>query len=593
MKTSAQELKTFLQDVGLITFAQWKELEKEAGSDEEAIGKLLISKKILTPEGLLQIKGHLSGVPFINLEKTIIDPEILRLIPQETARAYYVIAYHMTKNNLDVAMLNPDNLQALDFLKKKTGLEITPTLTNEASIENGLKQYEGSLEEEFSKIVSQASKNSDSSAPIVFKGELDIAEMEQESSENLQKIAGKLSVVKITDSLLRHAVLQNASDIHIEPTENAVVVRFRIDGILHDVMILPKALYSGLIARIKVLSNLKLDEHRLPQDGRLKIESDTYKFSIRVSIIPVADGEKIVMRMLKEESKGLTLESLGFGGRALDIVQRNITRPHGMILITGPTGSGKTTTLYAIMDILNTADINISTIEDPIEYRMPRINQTQVKPQIGLTFANGLRSLLRQDPDVIMVGEIRDDETASLAINAALTGHLVLSTLHTNSAAGAMPRLLDMKVEPFLIASTTNVIIAQRLVRKLCPDGKEAYNLSPEEVKTLGKDYDLENLLLVLKEKGLVAQKDDWTKIKFYRPKPSDSCPDGYKGRLAINEVLEVSVEIKKLIAKEGTSDEIQDQAKKEGMITMIEDGFIKVAQGITTIEEIMRVTKE
>ncbi len=593
METPFQELKTFLQDVGLITFAQWKEFEKEAGGDQEVIEKLLISKKILTPEDLLQVKGHLSGVPFINLEKTIVDPEILRLIPKETAKAYNIISYRKTGNNLDVAMLNPDNLQALDFLKKKTGLEIIPSLTNEASIENGLKQYEGSLEEEFSKIVSQASKNSGSSAPIVFKGELDIAEMEQESPENLQKIAEKLSIVKITDSLLRHAVLQNASDIHIEPTENAVVVRFRIDGILHDVMILPKALYSGLIARIKVLSNLKLDEHRLPQDGRFKIESDTYKFSIRVSIIPVSDGEKIVMRMLKEESKGLTLESLGFSGRALDIVKRNITRPHGMILVTGPTGSGKTTTLYAVMDILNTADVNISTIEDPIEYRMPRINQTQIKPQIALTFANGLRSLLRQDPDIIMVGEIRDDETASLAINAALTGHLVLSTLHTNSASGAIPRLLDMKVEPFLIASTTNVIIAQRLVRKLCPDAKEAYNLSPEEVKTLGKDYDLEKILLVLKEKELVLKNDDWTKIKFYRPKPTDSCPDGYKGRLAINEVLEVSGEIKKLIAKEGTSDEIQDQAKKEGMRTMLEDGFIKVAQGITTIEEIMRVTKE
>ena len=594
MKTSLQEFKNFLQDVGLVSSSQWQDLEKDAGTNLEAIERLLVAKKILTPEGLFQVKAHIEGIPYIDLERVIIDPDVLRLIPEETANAYKVIAYRKTDKKLEVAMINPRNLQALDFIQKKTQLEIAPSLTSEASIENCLKQYQGSLEEEFSEVLPQkASQEQSDLAVMTFKGELDAPDLKEESAENLQKVAEKFSIVKITDSLLRHAVTQNASDIHIEPIERGVVIRFRVDGILHDIMTLPQSLYSGLIARIKVLANLKLDEHRLPQDGRFKVETDAYKFSIRVSILPVSDGEKIVMRMLREESKGLTLESLGFNGLPLEKIQRNINRPHGMILVTGPTGSGKTTTLYAAMDILNTREVNISTVEDPIEYRMPRVNQTQVKPQIGLTFASGLRTLLRQDPDIIMVGEIRDNETAALAINAALTGHLVLSTLHTNSASGALPRLLDMEVEAFLIASTTNVIIAQRLVRKLCPEAKKAYTLSQEEVTTLGQEYDIERILSLLKEKKIVPAGAAWTQIKLYRPKPTETCPEGYKGRLAINEVLEISTEIRKLITKGGTADEIQNQAIKEGMVTMLEDGFIKVAQGITTIEEIMRVTKE
>jgi type IV pilus assembly protein PilB len=386
--------------------------------------------------------------------------------------------------------------------------------------------------------------------------------------------------------------LQRASDIHIEPLEKEVLVRYRIDGILREAMLLPKKVAPGIVARIKVLSNLKLDEHRLPQDGRFKVETPDYKYSVRVSILPVFDGEKVVMRLLPETARAFTLEELGLRGLGLENVQEALKKPIGMILVTGPTGSGKTTTLYSMLEILNTPAVNISTIEDPIEYRMPRINQTQVNPKIGLTFASGLRALVRQDPDIIMVGEIRDEETASLAVNAALTGHKVLSTLHTNTAAGAIPRLIDMKVEPFLLSSTLNLIIAQRLVRRLC-EGKEKYYLSEHQLKELSKYCNLEKVLKILKEEKIVPPNAKWQNIPFYRPKPTKECPDGYKGRIGIFEVLSVSETIKNLIVQKATSDEIQKQAEKEGMISMVEDGLIKAVQGITSIEEVLRVIIE
>ena len=348
----------------------------------------------------------------------------------------------------------------------------------------------------------------------------------------------------------------------------------------------------GIVARIKILSNLKLDEHRLPQDGRFRVETDEYKYSIRVSVLPVFDGEKIVMRLLSETTRALTLEQLGFWGDALELVQTNLRKPVGMILVTGPTGSGKTTTLYSMMDILNSPAVNISTVEDPIEYRMPRINQTQVNPKIGLTFASGLRSLLRQDPDIIMVGEIRDNETVDLAINASLTGHLVLSTLHTNSAAGAIPRLADMKAESFLMSSTLNLIIAQRLVRKFCEE-KEKYKMKDFEIKNLAKYCNLEKIAKILREEKIIGSGEGLKDVDFYKPKPNKDYPDGYKGRVGIYEVLLVTESIKELIEKSADSDRIQEQAQKEGMRTMIEDGFIKAARGITSIEEVLRVIVE
>ena len=370
------------------------------------------------------------------------------------------------------------------------------------------------------------------------------------------------------------------------------MVRYRIDGILRDAMVLPKNTAGAITARIKVLANLKLDEKRIPQDGRFKIDTSSERVSLRVSTLPTYFGEKTVMRLLREGSSGFTLEALGFHGDGLEKLHKAVKLANGMILTTGPTGCGKTTTLYTLLDILNTPDVNISTIEDPIEYQIQRINQTQVKPEIGFTFATGLRTLVRQDPDIIMVGEIRDTETAALAVNAALTGHLVLSSLHTNSAAGTIARLIDMKIEPFLLTSTLSVIVAQRLIRRLS-ETKEKYFMSKEEIDSLSKIVDLERVMRFLKEEKIVTKNTEWQEIPVYKPIPSSESEDGYKSRIGIHEVLVVSQSARDLIMKGVTTEELEEQAKKEGMLTMLEDGVFKVVQGITTVEEVLRVVSE
>lgn len=582
MRVEDSQIKAFILDAGLVTKEKLSRAEKKAKETNQQLAQVLVKDKIISQEQLIKLQAYILGIPFVNLEKETIPEEILQIIPEPIARRHNIIAFRKKGKELEVAMLNPVDLQTIEFIKKKSDLKILPRLTNSVSIKNTLKQYQKSLEAEFGELIKEESK-------IVALPEKE----GEESKEELEKAAEQMPIIKIVDTLLKHAILQQASDIHIEPLEKEVIVRYRIDGILHDAMTLPKRIRSGVVARIKVLSNLKLDEQRLPQDGRFKIETETYKISFRVSILPVYDGEKIVCRLLPEDAKGLTLEKLGLRSKAMEEIHQNIKKPHGLILVTGPTGCGKTTTLYTMMDILNEPGVNISTVEDPIEYRMPRINQTQVKPKIGLTFANGLRALVRQDPDIIMVGEIRDNETAALSINAALTGHLVLSTLHTNDAAGAFPRLIDMKAEPFLIASTTNIIIAQRLVRRLCPEIKQKYKLSSAELKSFREQFDLERVLKVIKEEKIIPSKTDWSDIEFYRPGKSEDCPDGYKGRIGIYEVLEVSETIKGLAIKEATSGQIGEQAKKEGMLTILEDGFIKAIQGITSIEEVLRVTQE
>jgi len=583
MQVEQSQLKAFLIDSGLVTDTQLKNAEREAGKTKESLEVFLVRQGLVKQEDLIRLKAYILGVPFVNLEEEAVAKEVLSIIPEPIARKHNIVAFRKTGRNLEVAMLDPDDLQTIGFIKKKAGLKILPRLTSDQGIKNVLQQYQKSLEAEFGELIEKESKI----VAVPLPGE------EEMAKEDLEKAAEELPIVKIVDTLLKHAILQKASDIHVEPSEKEVIVRYRIDGMLRDAMILPLQVQAGLVARIKVLANLKLDEHRLPQDGRFKIESDEYKISFRVSILPVYNGEKIVMRLLPEGSKGLTLETLGFRGEGLERIHRNIKKPNGMILATGPTGCGKTTTLYTIMDIINTPEVNISTIEDPIEYRMPRVNQTQINPKIGLSFANGLRALVRQDPDIIMVGEIRDIETASLAVNAALTGHLVLSTLHTNSAAASFPRLIDMKVEPFLISSTTNCIIAQRLVRLLSPDSKEKYRLSKDEIASLGKQFNLDEILNILRQEKVIKPKDNWEDVDFYKPKPSPDAPDGYKGRIGIHEVLEVTETIKQMIVSRQTADQIEAQARKEGMMTMLQDGFIIAAQGQTSIEEILRVTME
>ncbi len=583
MRIEPQQLRAFLVDAGLVTEEQFDEVLKKAKKTKQKVGDVLVSEGLITQEELIKLEAYILGIPFVNLEKENIPPKVLKIIPEPIARSHNIVAFRKSGNKLEVAMLDPEDLRTIEFIKKTTNLRIVPRLTNPASIKSVLRQYQKTLEAEFGDIIKKE---------VTGIKSLKEEEKEVEEKEELQKMAEELPIIKIVDTLLKHAILQRASDIHIEPTEKEVLVRYRIDGVLRDAMTLPKITASGIVARIKVLSNLKLDEHRLPQDGRFKIETEDYKYSVRVSILPVFDGEKIVMRLLPESAKAFTLEQLGLTGENLERVQSNLRKPVGMILVTGPTGSGKTTTLYSMIEILNDPGVNISTVEDPIEYRMPRINQTQVNPKIGFTFASGLRALLRQDPNIIMVGEIRDNETANLAINAALTGHLVLSTLHTNTAAGALPRLMDMGCEPFLISSTLNCIIAQRLVRRLCPD-REKYTLKDSELKEISKYCNLNKILKILKEEKIVKPKAKWKNIPFYRPKPSEKCPDGYKGRIGIFEVLPVTETIKEMIVKQATADQIQKQAQKEGMRTMIEDGFIKAAHGITSIEEVLRVIIE
>ncbi len=584
MRVESQQLKAFLLDAKLVTEEQFGKALEKAEESKQRVEDVLVVDGLIPREEMTKMEAYILGIPFVNLEKEKIDESVLKIIPEPIAKSNNIVAFRKKGNILEVAMLDPEDLRTIEFIKKTSDLKILPRLTTPDGIKNVLRQYQKTLEAEFGDIIKKEA--------IGIKLTKDKDMMTDEEQKELKKMAEELPVVRIVDTLLKHAILGRASDVHIEPTKKEVVVRYRIDGVLRDAMTLPKQASSGIVARIKVLSNLKLDEHRLPQDGRFKIETEDYKYSVRVSILPVFDGEKIVMRLLPETTKALTLEQIGMRGDALEIVENNLKKPTGMLLVTGPTGSGKTTTLYSMMEILNNPGVNISTIEDPIEYRMPRINQTQVSPKIGLTFANGLRSLVRQDPNIIMVGEIRDNETAGLAINAALTGHLVLSTLHTTSAAGAIPRLIDMKAEPFLISSTLNVILAQRLVRRLGEEN-EKYKLKEAEIKNLRKYCDLDRIANILREEKLINPKQDIGNVFFCRPKKTKICPEGYKGRIGIYEVLPVTESIKELIVKEATSDQIQKHAQDAGMRTMIEDGFIKAAQGITTIEEVLRVIAE
>ena len=592
MQINEEQLKKFILDGGLVSKTDLEEAVRKAETKKQKIGNILLSDGKISETDLKRMEAFVLGIPFINLNNQKIDYSVLSLIPEPIARNYNIVAYKKSKDNgknessLEVAMLDVDDLPVIDFIKKRSGLKILPRLTDTSSIKSVLVQYRQSLTAEFQDIIQKESTT------LNISSKEDGEKVPEKSETELKEMAEDLPVVKIVDSLIFHAILQNASDIHIEPGEKELTVRYRIDGILHDAMVLDKNAGSGITARIKVLSNLKLDEKRLPQDGRFKIEQNGEKISFRVSTLPTFFGEKTVIRILKENAHGFSLETLGFHGEGLERIHNSLKQKTGMVLATGPTGSGKTTTLYTMLDILNRPEVNISTVEDPIEYQMPRVNQTQVKPEIGLTFANGLRSLLRQDPDIVMVGEIRDGETASLAINASLTGHLVLSTIHTNSAAGAIPRLIDMGAEPFLITATVKTIIAQRLVRRLTAN-KEKYFLSPAEIKNLAKIVDLDRVLVFLKAEKIIGANDQLEKIPFYKPQKSTEFEDGYSNRIGMHEVLNVTPAIKEMIIKGGSQDDIEAQAKKEGMMTMVEDGVFQAVLGVTSLEEVFRVVSE
>lgn len=521
---------------------------------------LLIKQSLIKPKEIGQLIANSIKVKYADLGKAQISPEILNLIPEIVARKQKLIAFGRSKNGVKVAMSNPFDYYMIKALEKKIGEQVKPYYSTKYDINNAFGLYRKSIEQEYAATIQKHAIRAQGSK------------------------VEDIPVVRLVDDLLSYAYTNHASDIHIEPDEKKVIIRFRIDGILYDVLSLSKSILNLIVARIKILAKLRTDETRSAQDGKIVTKIDKDKVDIRVSIIPITQGEKVVMRLLASRGKQFTLEELGMDAKDLEVVNKAVHKPYGMILSTGPTGSGKTTTLYALIKILNKREINICTIEDPVEYDLVGINQIQVNPQTNLTFAMGLRSLLRQDPDVIMVGEIRDAETAGIAVNSAMTGHLVLSTLHTNDAATTLPRLFDMEIEPFLVASTVNVIVAQRLLRKICMKCITSYELTQDDVKNLKREVNL--------EKYLDVRKID--QVRMYKGKGCPACNgSGYSGRIGIFEILEVVDNIRELILARADSDQIKKQAIENGMSTMLEDGFAKAVAGHTTLEEIFRVTKQ
>lgn len=565
------ELQNILTKVFKIPASDLDNYTEEANSKHKELETYLIEKGILNEEKLYAAIAEEYHTEFVSLKGKEILKEALLEIPEAFAEAHSIIAYDRDDNTIHIAMSDPTDIQTVEFVRRKTNKNVLVTLAAPRDIKEAMRHYHTNLAEDLNQ-------------PILSH------------TDDLEKAAEELPIVNIVRTILEHSVFESASDIHIEPTETEVVVRFRIDGELREMMRLPKAVQNGIVARIKILSHLKIDEHMIPQDGRFKTTVEDRPLSFRVSIIPVYDGEKIVMRLLHEGDKPLTLEELGFLPEVKVMVEEAITKPHGMVLVTGPTGSGKTTTLYSILGMLNQADVNICTIEDPIEYHVAGINQSQINPKAGFTFASGLRAFLRQDPDIIMVGEIRDKETAEIGIHAAMTGHLVLSTLHTNDAPTTIPRLLDMDIPPFLVAFTANIIIAQRLVRKICPYCKASFELEARELKQLQDLIDKETLVSLLERQNIELNEQEklFQSMTFFRGAGCARCnSSGYKGRVGIYEVLLIDDELMKLINAKANASEIKEYALKAGMVTLLQDGIVKAKLGITTIEEVLSSTKE
>lgn len=572
---------------GLIKEAALNKYRKQAADTGKPLFSLLVEQKAITNEALTRAIAQISGVPYVDLTSAQIDPTVLDLLPRDVAEHFMAVPLGEVQNRLAVAMLDANNVQAVDYLANKIGHPIKVYMASEEGIAHVLDQYRTNLEEGVSAAIETAQSEAGGAARGAKRavGAPDIKTIVQDSP-----------ISRALSTILEYAVRARASDIHIEPLEDSLKIRCRIDGVLREIMQLPKSIEPALISRIKILSNLKIDEHRIPQDGQFAVRAANKDVDLRIAISPVVWGEQVVIRLLDKSGTNFKLEDLGYAGRALRMIRRGIRKPNGMILTSGPTGSGKSTSLYALIQEIKTDKINIVTLEDPVEYKMEGVNQIQVNPDVGLTFATGLRSILRQDPDIVMVGEIRDRETADLAVQAALTGHLVFSTLHTNSAAGILPRLLDMGIEPFLIASTVNVIIGQRLVRRVTADRTtyKSNDLETESIhetighllpKTRTESHKM-SADLGYKDLPLANQKA-YTLVKG---KDTPQTPGGYKGRVGLYEVMEVTQEIQNLIVKRGTSADIQRQAIAQGMIPMREDGYLKALTGLTTLEEVNRV---
>jgi type IV pilus assembly protein PilB len=593
-----RKIGPILLDSKKVTDEQLRALEQRSQNEKKSLREIVVAEGIASEPELYKMYALKVDVPYAEFNAKEIPSDVLKLIPEHIAKQYRMILFGQEKDTSTylIAMEDPEDIEAIDTLQKMLGTNIRIYVSTRSSINSGIDQYRANIGSELTKVVSTEEEES----------------AEEEVKE--EDIAEDSPIAQTVNLIIEYAIRSNASDVHIEPREEYVSVRYRVDGILKEVNRLPKKIVAALISRIKILSNLKIDERRVPQDGRLKISIGEKSWSLRVSTLPIMEGEKVVMRILNDAAKAQTLEQLGYWGQALETINEAMHQPHGMILVTGPTGSGKSTSLFSVLSLLNSPSVNISTVEDPVEYHIPGVNQTQVNPKAGMNFANGLRALLRQDPNIIMVGEIRDSETAGLAVQAALTGHLVLSTLHTNNAATCLPRLLDMGIEPFLIASTVRAVIGQRLVRRLCVVCREQYKPDSSQLDGLNKIFKLNDPKTMARyhaleqqalKAGLGENENEESKepatteqniLYLWRPHENgcDACNHtGFKGRIGIYEALPNTQEIQSLIVGNNTSDKIQDTAMAVGMITMQVDGFIKALRGMTAVEEILRVTRE
>ncbi len=568
LSSGNQTISDVLLQERLITPAQYEEIKVKSATQAVSDELIIESEKIVPEAKLAEAKAKVLGIPFISLESASFSPQAIGLIPRAVVERFHLVPfmYDEVSKTLSIAMSNPIDLDAISFVRQKTGLTIKFFAATPSDVEQAIKeQYRQEIVGEVGAAVKETEE---------------FRQTRTVDSKEISEIIKEAPIAKIVATILEYAVTSRSSDVHIEPQEDRVRIRYRIDGILYDRLSLPKSVQEAVISRIKILSEMKIDEHRTPQDGRFNFKVDEKEVDLRISVLPTTFGEKVVMRLLRKSGGIPTLPELGLNGSSLINLETSILRPHGIIIVCGPTGSGKTTTLYSVLNKLNTTRVNIMTLEDPVEYQMPGINQVQINPAVGLTFATGLRSFLRQDPNIILVGEIRDKETTELAIQAALTGHLVFSTLHTSDAAGALPRLTDLGAETFLLGSTMNAILGQRIVRTVCVHCKEEYPTPPQLVEEVKKV--LGNLFPVK------------TGVKFYRGKGCEECGDsGYLGRVGIFETLPVSPKIASLVLENSDSTTIEKQAIAEGMITMKQDGYLKVLQGITTIEEVLRVAQE
>lgn len=576
-----EKLISLLIDEGLVAADVIAAAKDESTKTSKPLFSYLSDQDIVDDELLTHAIAQVSGVPYVNLANTLIDQNILTLLPEDIAERFMAVPLAEVQNRLAVAMLDGNNVQAVDYLANRIQRPLKVFMASEASVRHVLDQYKTDLSS-----VNQAAKASQD-------------ELNAEEASDVKTIVQDSPISQALSKILEYAVKSRASDIHIEPLETALKIRCRVDGVLREVMQLPKSIEPALVSRVKILSNLKIDEHRVPQDGQFAVKVANKEVDLRIAISPVVWGEQIVIRLLDKSGNSFDLQEMGYAGRSLRVIRRGVKRPNGMVLTSGPTGSGKSTSLYALIKEIKDDSVNIVTLEDPVEYKMQGVNQIQVNSEVGLTFANGLRSILRQDPDVVMVGEIRDAETANLAVQAALTGHLVFSTLHTNSAAGVLPRLLDMGIEPFLIASTVNTIIGQRLVRRVATK-RETYQSTPIETQNIMATVG--HLLPKTKEEVAKVSADLGYKdlplagqsaYTLVRGIDTPQTPHGYSGRAGIYEVMDVNTDIQKLIVDRATSSEIQRLAVSQGMITMRQDGYLKALTGITTLEEVNRVTSD